>query len=668
MKILSSNQELINQLNRININRSEDLINYLPYRYESFYYSDEDDLKDKQRIVILGRLVSNPRSFNSSGLNIITFHFVSNNNKFYLCKLFNRPFYLKILNLEDQFTIVANYNIKNHELNIINIKKGEIPLEERLKPVYHLPSNILSSSYLHLVKKTLNRIDEISGDIVPFKIREKYQLINHNQALKMVHFPKNMNEIHKGLRTLKFEECLEYCYKNKLIREQNKSISKVLKKPIDTNLINDFVKNLSFKLTKDQIQAIKEIVTDIKSNHLMYRLLQGDVGTGKTIVAIVSLYACFLSGKQGVLLAPTDSLARQHYENVKKELEPYHINICLLLGNMKNKEKNEVKEKIKNGEYDIIIGTHAVFTSSVTYYALGLAIIDEQHRFGVNQRNMLVDKGNDVDLLLMSATPIPRTLALSIYGDLDISTLALYPKEKREVVTRVVDYDSLKIESLIDYCLENSRQVFIVCPKIFSNGKSKSSEEIYQKFKNKYQEKIALLHGKMASEEKVEILDKFKSNIISILVSTTIVELGIDVKNAGGIIIYSANSFGLASLHQLRGRVGRDGQKAFCLLVESDENQEDIERLKFLENCSDGFEISEEDMKRRGPGDFIGVEQSGFPDFNSLNIINDFKMFEIARDRCNEIFNNLDDAENIKYHQYCLNKISNNEFITLIDN
>ena len=267
----------------------------------------------------------------------------------------------------------------------------------------------------------------------------------------------------------------------------------------------------------------------------------------------------------------------------------------------------------------------------------------------------------------MSATPIPRTLALSIYGDLDVSSLTEYPTGRHDITTKVVDFDSEKILSLIHHMVDNNRQVFIVCPKIDKGDTNDSSEDIYERFEPLFKEKIALLHGKISSKEKIEILDKFKNNEINILVSTTLIELGIDIKTAGAMIIYSANSFGLASLHQLRGRVGRDGQKAYCLLVDHFESEEEASRLKFLESCLDGFEISEEDMRRRGPGDFIGIEQSGFPSFNSLNIVSDFKMFMVARDEVNFMFNSLLDPQINKYYYYCLNKIKKDEIITLID-
>lgn len=667
MKLLTSSKNVIEELKKIHIERSEDLIEYLPYRYESFEYTDENNLTDKSRLVVLAKLVSTPRLFTKGKLTIITFHVVSVSGKFYTCKVYNRPYMMNMLDLDNHFTIVGSFDLEKKEVNVINLKKGEIPLDQRLKPVYHLPSEITQANFINLMKRTLEKIDELTSELVPSRIKDKYHLLDHKLALRQIHFPKNWQEVNISLRTLKFEECLEYCFKNKLIREQNRYIEKRVNKQIDKTRINEFILSLPYKLTKDQIQAIKEIVLDIDSSKIMYRLLQGDVGTGKTIVSIVSLFANYLRGKQGVLLSPTDSLTRQHFNSIDSLLSKYGIKCDLLIGSMTNKEKQLIREKLINGEIDVLVGTHAVFSENVEYKDLGYVVIDEQHRFGVNQRNSLVKKGEAVDLLLMSATPIPRTLALSIYGDLDVSTLTTYPTTSREVITKVVDYDSKKIISLINFCIENNRQVFVVCPKINMGNSKQSSEEVYRNLEPLYGSKIALLHGKMANNDKIDILDKFRKNEINVLVSTTLIELGIDVKTAGGMIIYSANSFGLATLHQLRGRVGRNGEKAFCLLVEHFDEDEDDSRLKFLEKCHDGFEISEEDMKRRGPGDFVGIEQSGFPSFNSLNIVSDFKMFSYARDEVGKMFNDLEDVENNKYYYHVLNKIRQEENISLLD-
>lgn len=656
MKILTSSKTLIANINSIGIYDSESLIEYLPYRYEVFNYTDEDTIKDKDRVVLIGRLVSNPKFIRNSRIDIVSFHFVTRSNNLYLVKAFNQAYINRIINLEDEFTIVGRFNSISKEIVLSTLKKGEIPQEERYRPMYHLPSTISDAVYRNLVKRTLKENANCIKDVVPNSLTTKYHLLSHEKALNMIHFPKNEEELHKALRTLKFEECIEYCMKNRIIRNRNALLTKCNTIQIDTSKINDFIKSLPYKLTEDQTQAIREIVLDMKKEKLMYRLLQGDVGTGKTLVAAIALYANYLRLKQGVLMAPTDALARQHYENIVKLFENYNIHVALVVGSLSKRERNQVIKQIQSGEIDIIVGTHAVFSDAFNYASLGLSVIDEQHRFGVNQRNQLVNKGSEVDLLLMSATPIPRTLSLSIYGDLEVSTLAKFPNNARKVKTIVVSYNSKKITGLIDYCISNNRQVFMVCPKITSEENDESSvKNVFKKYSELYGEKIGLLHGKMKAEDKLNVLEKFKNKDIFVLVATSIVELGIDVKEAMGIVIFSANSFGLASLHQLRGRVGRDGNESYCILV--DDERSDLSRLKFLESCSDGFRIAEEDLRLRGPGDFMGIEQSGFPSFNTLNIVSDFRMFEIARDEVQRILFNLDDEENKMYYDKIQNKL-----------
>ena len=671
MKLLTSSKNAEKQLNLMGIYDSEDLISYLPYKYESFEYCNkkEYELVDKERVVIYGRLVSNPKYLKINKLDIVKFFFATENGGFFSVVAFNRPYLMSILNLEDHYTLVGSYSLERKELNLVNLKKGEIPNEERLKALYHLPQDIQSSYFSKLMKRTLESMKGIMPSSIPSYLLTKYKLLNKETSLNYIHFPKNEDSIKEALRTLKFEECLEYCLKNKIAREESKAKIKTNIKDIDTNEINNFIKGLEYKLTKDQVLAVKEIILDMKKETLMYRLLQGDVGTGKTLVAAISLYGNFIRGNQGVLLAPTDSLARQHYSSISSLLSRYNVKTALLVGTLTNKEKRELQAQIRGGEIDVIIGTHAVFSKDIIYSNLGLAIIDEQHRFGVNQRNLLQGKGDKVDLLLMSATPIPRTLSLSIYGDLDVSTLTSFPMGERKVKTLVVNEDSSRIEGLIDYCLKEEKQVFIVCPKIETSYRNNtySVNEVYDLFKGKYEGKIDVLHGKLKEDEKINLIQKFKEKRILILVSTSIVELGIDIKDATGIIVYSANSFGLASLHQLRGRVGRSGKDGYCLLV-TNEDDPNSERLNFLETCSDGFEISEMDMKLRGPGDFAGLEQSGFPSFNSLNIVSDFKMFEVARNEISYIMNNLSNPELEKYYLRVKEKmINNHEDIKLFD-
>ena len=394
----------------------------------------------------------------------------------------------------------------------------------------------------------------------------------------------------------------------------------------------------------------------------MYRLLQGDVGTGKTLVSFIALYANYVRGDQGALMAPTEVLARQHYENAKKLFKDTNIKIALLVGSTPISEKKEIYRDIEQGYYDIIIGTHALFTKSVVYSSLGLVIIDEQHRFGVNQRKALMNKGDHADLLMMSATPIPRSLALSIYGDLSISTLYKFPNIKRDVVTRIINSEDEKIMEIVGKYVDNGRKAYVVAPLIeFSEDGKYSAEKLFARFVLKFGAKVGLLHGKMKQEEKEKVLSDFVFGNIDILVSTQVIEVGIDVKNASCMVIYDANSFGLASLHQLRGRIGRDGFKSVCLLAISDMEEKD--KLEILVRSNDGFEIAEKDLSIRGPGELVGLKQSGIPDFRYLNLIDDIKIFIAARDDAKMIIKNRYSKEYSYLVNYILKQIEEDDFI-----
>lgn len=628
-----------------------DVINHLPRRYEDFSYTEEKDLKDKQRVVLFGKVISVPKAVNARGIHIVTFDFMSKKRRYYKVVFFNQPYLTKMLKIDEEYSLVGSFNLKRNEVDGLRIYKGEIPFEERLKPVYSLPSGYENHLYAGLAKKCLTMVRGQIFTTIPYDYLNKYRLVNKEVALNWAHNPKDHKEIHQALRHLKYEEALLFSLKNQLIRESNKSLSKIKKEPIDLEICQPFLDTLPYQLTEDQKVACDEIINDMNQSSLMYRMLQGDVGTGKTLVSFVALYANHLRGDQGALMAPTDALARQHYANALKIFKDTKLKIALLLGSTPTSEKKRIKEDLKEGYIDIIIGTHALFTKDTIYSSLGLVIIDEQHRFGVNQRIALASKGDHADLLMMSATPIPRSLALSIYGDLDISTLYTFPSTKRDVKTFITDSDDQVIFETVDEALANNKQVYIIAPLIdFSEDGKFSVEQLFARYALKYKAAVGLLHGKMKQEEKEETLNKFYNGNIKVLVSTQVVEVGIDVKNANTMVIYDATHFGLASLHQLRGRIGRDGSKATCILVSDDEEKD---KLDILTKSEDGFAIAEEDMKQRGPGELAGVKQSGLPDFRFLNIIDDFKIFVCARDDAKEILKHKDN----KNYQWLLNRV-----------
>ena len=640
MDKLTKSPRLNHLLSQMGIFTNYDVINHLPRRYDDYSYTDEKEIVDKQKIVLLGKVISLPKAVMARGINIVTFDFMSESRRYYKVVFFNQPFLVKYLKMDETYSLIGTFNLKRNEVDGQKILKGMVPLNERLKPVYSLPAGFQNYLYVNLAERSLKELQGKIFSNVPYDYLNKYRLVNKEQALNWAHHPENLKQIQQSLRHLKYEEALLFSLKNQLIREDNKSLSKIKKEPIGLDICTPFLDSLPYKLTEDQRIATEEIIEDMNQSSLMYRLLQGDVGTGKTLVCFVALYANYLRGDQGALMAPTDALARQHYANAVKLFKDTKLKIALLLGSTPASEKKQIKDDLKEGYIDIVIGTHALFTKDTIYSSLGLVVIDEQHRFGVNQRIALASKGEHADLLMMSATPIPRSLALTLYGDLDISTLYTFPATKRDVTTVVLDSDSPKIFGAVDYALENNKQVYVIAPLIdFSEDERFSVEQLFARFALKYKANVGLLHGRMKQEEKEDVLNKFYAGEIKILISTQVVEVGIDVKNANTMIIYDATHFGLASLHQLRGRIGRDGSKSYCLLVS---NEEDKDKLDILTKSEDGFAIAEEDMKQRGPGELSGLRQSGIPDFAFLNIIDDFKIFVVARDDAKEILKNRD--------------------------
>ncbi len=653
---LSNSKRMNYLLGSMGIFSYYDVLAHLPKRYDDFSLTHERHLVDKEKVTVFAKVVTSPKKVLARKTTIVTFDVLTNANTYFKITAYNRPYLTKIVDLNEYYTITGSYDKTRNTLNMINLVKGKIEDNKYLKPIYYLPKDLANKDYITLVNRSLEALKGHIPSLVPYCLREKYRLCNKEYALKKAHQPVSYEDIHQAYRYLKYEEALEFSLKNQLIKEQNKSLQKIRKEPIDLSSCEEFISSLPYQLTEDQVVASKEIIEDMNQSSLMYRLLQGDVGTGKTVVSFIALFANYKRGDQGALMAPTDALARQHYENAKKLFKETKLKVALLVGSTPLSEKRRIYEDIEDGLVDIVIGTHALFAKVVKYNSLGLVIIDEQHRFGVNQRKALMDKGEHADLLMMSATPIPRSLALSIYGDLEISTLYMFPNVKRDVITKIVDSEDTKIYDVVDKALSKNQKVYIVAPLIeFSEGDKYSVEKLYARYLLRYKQKVGLLHGKMKQNEKEEVLEKFAHGDIDILVSTQVIEVGIDVKSATVMVIYDANNFGLASLHQLRGRIGRDGSKSVCLLALDD--MEDKEKLDILTKSNDGFEIAEKDLALRGPGELVGVKQSGIPDFRYLNMIDDIKIFVVARDDARKIIANKSNEEYRYLLSHCLKSI-----------
>lgn len=628
---LKINENRIKLLNTMNIYSIRDLVLHFPYRYESI---EETPLIDNEKVVIEGVLIDEPKVFFKGRLSRLSFQ-VLYHQEVYKVTLFNRHFLKKNMVKEMPLTIIGKYNSKTKSITASDLLLKPLSEASGITPIYSLKEGITQKSFQGYVKKALTFYSGHIQDEVPSALLIKHHLIHKELALNLIHFPSNNQDVKEALRYLKYEEFLRFQLTMQYIKLSRKD-NLGIKKEFDINKLNEFIQQLPFKLTLDQQKAIDEVINDLQKEIMMYRFVQGDVGSGKTVVGAVGLYANYLAGYQGAMMAPTEILANQHFQSLSKLFKDTNIKIALLTGHLSNKEKQIIYTDLETGSINIVIGTHALFQEKVVYQNLGLVITDEQHRFGVNQRKALKEKGKQVDFMVMSATPIPRTLAISLYGDMDVSTIKTMPSGRKPVITEVYKTHSMKpiLARLKEY-LASGGQCYVVCPLVEESEviDSRDATSIYQGmkayFKEQYQ--IGLLHGKMDDETKDTIMAAFKANEIQILVSTTVIEVGVDVSNANWIVIYNAERFGLSQIHQLRGRVGRGDQQGYCFLLSNSSNDEAINRLEFLQDCHDGFEVSFYDLKQRGPGDILGNQQSGLPVFMVGDIFEDANILEVSR-------------------------------------
>ncbi len=640
MKITSRRLGL---LVKMGIQTVEDLLKYYPLRYETRCIKEFSHWQEKENVIFSGLICAPARVIRLGKNRTMTKFKVMSWNEELNITLFNRPWTNQLVfgkTIVIQGIYQGNYNVTATNYSFK-------PIEEQLgiQPIYALTDGLKQSDMQSILKQALQYVYVIPQR-VPQRYVDAYHLLDINQAYQWIHFPKDKNQLRQAVRTLKYEEFL--CFQ---LVMQTMHVKKEIKDPkkIDVSRIYEWLDNLPFELTKDQKQSIDSVLYDLKSDSIMFRLVQGDVGCGKSVVAFASMYANQQAHYQSALLAPTEILARQHVENMHK----LGLDATLYVSSLSSKEKKEILTGLNDGTIQNVVGTHALFQEGVTFHKLGLVIADEQQRFGVKQRKALLEKGRNVDFLMMSATPIPRTYAHFLYGDMDISSIHTMPKGRKPVETKYFKTSSMKpcLKQVLDF-IKEGRQCYVVCPAIEENDeyKMRNVVEIYEGMTKTLKDvRVGLLHGKMSSLEKEEVMTKFQNHEIDILVSTTVIEVGIDVKNATVMVIYDAHRFGLSTLHQLRGRVARGEKQGYCFLLSPSSDVQAIERLKKLEELKDGFEISEYDLHMRGPGDILGIRQSGVPALVFGDFEKDKAMMEACIHDAREILMDQQDTDLLLY-------------------
>ena len=639
--------KLKERLNKVGIFTVLDLLLYFPRDYE--FLNDDislnGDISDEKAI-----LKCKVQSYGSSirtrnGKTLTTINFTYNNLKV-IGKWFNQPYIKRNFILGNEYNLMGKFKNVNNTLEVIN---PLIPCKEANKseilPIYTLKNGLTNKILVKLINEILKNM--IIKENLPEEIVKKYKLISLDKAIRSIHFPEGRGELQSAINRLKFQELFTYSLKIIMmkahIKKENSGISFKM-----SPLLKDLKESLPYTLTNAQSRTLREILLDQKRNIAMNRLVQGDVGSGKTLVALISMFNVYMNGYQTVLMAPTEILANQHYAEAKKYLEQFGVDIELLTGSTKEKEKKRIKEKIASGKEIMLIGTHALIQDDVELNNLGLVVTDEQHRFGVEQRSRLINKNKRADVLVMTATPIPRTLSLYLYSDLDISIIDELPPGRKPIDTMLVDMNQrMKAYNFALKEVEKGRQFYIVSPLIEENEKLNlnSVEKIYEELKNGIFKdvRIEILHGKMAGKDKDKIINTFKNGEIKGIISTTVIEVGVNVPNSTMMIIENAERFGLAQLHQLRGRVGRGEHKSYCILIANTKNDITRRRMEIMTESSDGFYIAEEDLKLRGAGEVFGMRQHGDEGFILANVVDDINILKCANHEAKLIVNNINE-------------------------
>lgn len=628
-------------LNSLGIYTLDDLLNYFPYRYNVLKPVSLSTASDDDQVLING-YIENPIKvfFIKKNLNKLSFK-LNTSTELINVTIFNRAFIKPNLSVGKQISVLGKYNRKNNTFVANDIKLVPI-LRETIEPVYHLNAGLKRSSFIKIMDNALSKNYFVTNNI-PDYLMNKYKFVDKMVAIKDIHKPINLQSIKDSKLMLIYEELFTFMLKMNYLKLNQKNVDEFYERMIKEEKVNKFIETLPFTLTNDQVNAIEEIKNDFNNPKRMNRLILGDVGSGKTIVAFIALYMNYITGYQGVMMAPTEILAKQHYENMINLFKNFDLKMELLTSSTLKKSRSDIIKRLASGDVDVLIGTHSVLNDEIIFKNLGLVVTDEQHRFGVNQRNMLQKKGRLSDVLYLSATPIPRTLALTLFGDMDITEIKSKPSNRKPIETKLFKNKDIKdvLFMMLDE-IKKGHQIYVVAPLIEDENETgmETVKELKNKIDTAFNHKIPIdiLHGKLKNKDKEEIMNNFKLNKTKILISTTVIEVGVDVKNATMMVIFNAERFGLATLHQLRGRIGRNDLESKCILI----SDYDTPRLKILEESNDGFYISEKDFELRGSGDLFGVKQSGDMDFKIANMKTDFKILQQCALDSKEFLENVD--------------------------
>ncbi|MBD7936761.1 MULTISPECIES: ATP-dependent DNA helicase RecG [Cytobacillus] len=635
-------QSAADNLKEMGIITIGDLIEYLPFRYEDYRLKDLSEIKHEERVTVEGKVHSEPTlSFYGRKRSRLTFRVLVDR---YLIQViaFNQPYLKKQIELNDTVTITGKWDQHRQTITLGKLTKGEVTQTNAFEPVYAVKGKVTVKSLRRYIKQALDQYGHDIVETLPSEYIGAYRLMAREKAIRTLHYPDTPEMLKQARRRLVYEEFFYFQLKIQALRKIERESSAGVNIDYHLQRLKSFIDTLPFELTGAQKRVVNEILYDMKSNYRMNRLLQGDVGSGKTAVAAIMLFAANSAGYQGALMVPTEILAEQHAESMAKMFADYPIRIETLTSSVKGKKRKELLAELEAGNIDIVIGTHALIQTEVVFKRLGLVITDEQHRFGVEQRRVLRQKGENPNVLFMTATPIPRTLAITAFGEMDVSIIDEMPAGRKVIETYWAKLDMLeRVLGFMEKELRGGQQAYVICPLIEESEKLDVQNAIdvhailMQYFQDRY--KVGLMHGRLHPNEKDDVMKKFSDNQTQVLVSTTVVEVGVNVPNATMMLIYDADRFGLATLHQLRGRVGRGDKQSFCILLADPKSEVGKERMRIMTETNDGFVLSEKDLELRGPGDFFGRKQSGLPEFKVADMVHDYRALEVARNDATQL-------------------------------